>query len=379
MSAFLRLIVLAACGPLAAGGEPVREGNPAPSNVRGAEFPWIHPDFRVTFRVRAPEAGAVAVAGRAADSGMHGSSPYAMERDGDGTWTVTTEPVRPGFHYYELLIDGHRTTDPSSQTFFGWGQPTSGLEVPDPELDFYAFKDVPHGQVAVHWYRSAITGQPRRAYVYSPPGYGKSDAHYPVLYLQHGAGENETSWTWQGKANLILDNLIAAGEAVPMLVVMDCGYAERPGATGPDRRGNEAFGEVLLNDLVPLVDTTYRTRPDRKNRALAGLSMGAGQALSIGFANLDTFASVAAMSGGRSDPLGDTDLSPAELNAQLDLLWLGYGREDGGYDRGVTLHETWEAAGLEHVWSEGPGSHEWQVWRKHLHELAPQLFAAERE
>ena len=170
-------------------------GKPAPSNMRGKKFPMIHQDRRVTFAVTAPDAQKVAVAGHAADSGMNGDTPYPMQKRADGTWEVTTGPVRPGFHYYRLIIDGYPTTDPASQTYFGWAKQTSGLEVPDPELDFYEAKDVPHGEVRVRSYRSKVTGQYRQAYVYTPPGYDSNPTlRYPVLYLQHGSGEDQTSW-----------------------------------------------------------------------------------------------------------------------------------------------------------------------------------------
>jgi enterochelin esterase-like enzyme len=355
-------------------------GKPAPSNVRGKEFPLIHPDRRVTFRVTAPEAKTVAVAGRAADSGMNGNSPHQMQKRADGTWEVTTGPVRPGFHYYELIIDGHRSTDPASQTYFGWAQQTSGLEVPDPELDFYDARDVPHGEVRVRWYRSKTTGQYRQVHVYTPPGY---DSHptlrYPVLYLQHGAGEDQTGWTRQGKANLIMDNLIAEGKARPMLVVMEQGYAVKAGQPAGGTQGNEAFGELVIRDLVPMIDSTYRTLDDRHHRAIAGLSMGAGQAMRIGLANLDRFASIGSFSGGSrafdAKTSYDGVFADSEtVNRKLELLWIGCGTGDRLHPGATSLHQALTAAGVRHVWFEGPGSHEWQVWRKHLHDFAPRLF-----
>ena len=375
----LYIVTLAASAGLAWGQAP--EGQPAPSTVRGKEYPRILPGPRVVFRVEAPAAKQVAVAGRGSDSGMNGNTPYEMKQVEQGVWQVTTGPVRPGFHYYELIIDGLQTNDPASQTFFGWARPTSGLEVPDEALDFYSEQDVPHGEIRIRPYFSKTTGQFRRAYVYTPPGYDAANrARYPVLYLQHGSGENETSWTWQGKANLILDNLIAADKALPMIVVMDQGYAAKPGQeSGPGNRGNEAFEEMVLRDLIPLIDATYRTRVDRHSRAIAGLSMGAGQAMRIGLGNLDKFASVGAFSGGSRnfDPAasyGGVMADAAAFNAKLDLLWIGCGVEDRQYAGAKSLHESLEAAGIEHVWFEGPGSHEWQVWRKHLHAFAPLLF-----
>jgi enterochelin esterase family protein len=345
---------------------------PAPSNVRGREYPRINDDGSVTFRVSAPNAKSVAVAARSADSGMNGNKPFDMKRvDDKGTWEVTTTPVRPGFHYYELIVDGTKMNDPSSETYFGWAQQTSGLEVPDPALDFYSVKDVPHGEVRVAWYKSSVTGETRRAWVYTPPGYDTSGkTKYPVLYLQHGSGENETSWTWQGKANLILDNLLAEKKAVPMLVVMDRGYAVKAGsAPAQGSRGNEAFGDVVVQDLIPAVDARFRTIRDRHHRAIAGLSMGGGQAMQIGMANPALFGTVAALSGATRnfDPKKAAD-------AKLDLLWIGCGQQDGLYKSAVALHQSLESAGVKHAWYEVPGSHEWQVWRKHLNDLAPRLF-----
>ena len=338
---------------------------PAPSNVYGKQYPRIHRDGRVTFQIKLPNAKTVAVAGRGADGGMNGNKPYPMTRSEDGTWTVTTDPVRPGFHYYELIVDGTKMTDPSSETFFGWAQQTSGLEVPDPALSFYETKPVPHGEVVMHLYQSGTTGQFREVYVYTPPEYRTNrNSRFPVLYLQHGSGENERGWTRQGKANLILDNLLAEKKIKPMIVVMEKGYAAKPGADN-----TQAFRDLVVNDLVPEIDRSFRTIANRDSRAVAGLSMGAGQALSIGLANVDKFAYIGAFSGGVQ--------ALRNLNKEipsLRLLWIGYGVEDGGYAGAKQAHESLEKAGVKHVWFEGPGSHEWQVWRKHLHAFAPLLF-----
>jgi enterochelin esterase family protein len=377
--AFYILTLAAGSASLAWGQAP--EGRPAPSTVRGKEYPRIFPGRRVIFRVEAPSAKQVAVAGRGSDSGMNGNTPYEMKEIEKGVWEVTTDPVRPGFHYYELIIDGLHTPDPASQTFFGWARPTSGLEVPDESLDFYSEQDVAHGEIRIRPYFSKTTGRFRRAYVYTPPGYdADNQTRYPVLYLQHGSGENETSWTWQGKANLILDNLIADGTALPMIVVMDQGYAAKPGQeAGAGSRGNEAFEEMVIRDLIPLIDATYRTQTGRHDRAIAGLSMGAGQAMRIGLGNLDKFASVGAFSGGSRNFDPATSYSgvmadAAAFNSKLDLLWIGCGAEDRLYAGAKSLHQSLQAAGIKHTWFEGPGSHEWQVWRKHLHVFAPLLF-----
>src|ERR1022692_403907 len=259
------------------------DSQPATSNVMNAQYPRISSDLGVMFRVTAPGAHAVQVQPGGSDNGL-GKGPYDMVRDDKGVWTVTTPPAVPGFHYYWLLVDGFAANDPSSETYFGYGHQTSAVEVPEKGVDFYDAKDVPHGEVRVRWYRSKTTGMWRHAYVYTPPGYDSGRTRYPVLYLQHGAGEDETGWTKQGRANLILDNLLAAGKATPMLVVMETGYAVKPNAApvaasaGPPRTPN-AFEEVVIDDLIPMIDASYRTLADRDHRGMAGLSMGGMQTL----------------------------------------------------------------------------------------------------
>jgi len=367
-------------------------GKPAPSNVRGGEYPRILADRRVIFRTRLPEAKTVAVRARGNDSGM-GAETYALKAMGEGVWEVTIGPIRSGFHYYELVVDGVAMNDPASLTYFGWARPTSGLEVPDDTLTFYVPKDVPHGEVRIRPYLSKVTGQFRNAYVYTPPGYDQNPSQrYPVLYLQHGSGENETSWTWQGKVNVIMDALIAEKKAQPMLVVMETGYATPVGAapaSAGQRAGGaaqpDAFQEVVLRDLIPTIDASYRTLKDRRNRAIAGLSMGAGQAVRIGFGNPDVFAAVGAFSGGGAGGRGGAAFDRqtayngamadvAAFNKNFDLFWIGFGDLEGGYANGKTLHSTLEADGVKHVWFKTLGSHEWQVWRKSLYDFAPRLF-----
>ncbi len=373
-------IILLTC--LALKAQVASDGQPATSNVRGAEYPKISPDLRVTFQIKAPSAQKVEVMPGGGANGL-GKGPFEMQRAADGTWSATVGPAQPGFHYYWFLVDGVPANDPSSETYFGWGRQSSGLEVPDAALDFYDGKDVPHGDVHIHWYRAATTGQMRRVYVYTPPGYDANPKRrYPVLYLQHGAGESERGWTAQGRANFILDNLIASGKATPMIIVMENGYASKPGvppASG-QLRGNEAFGEVVIRDLIPEIHRSYRTRPDRTQRAIAGLSMGGGQAMNVGLANLDTFSSIGCFSGAVARNLdiktsfGGVFADPAAFNKRVSLLWIGCGREDSLMAGSRALHEALEGAGVQHVWWEGAGLHEWQVWRKHLYEFAQQVF-----
>jgi enterochelin esterase-like enzyme len=352
------------------------EPRPASSNVRGSEYPRVGPDLRVTFRLKAPGAQKVQVHPGGTDNGL-GKGPFDMVKGEDGVWAVTTPPAVPGFHYYWLLVDGVAVNDPGSETFFGWGKQTSGVEIPEKGTDFYDVKDVPHGQVRAIWYRSKVTGTPRRAFVYCPPGYDKDPAkRYPVLYLQHGAGEDERGWSNQGRMNFILDNLLAAGKARPMLVVMDQGYATKVGT----KQGN-AFEEVVLSDLIPAVDAEFRTLTDRDHRAIAGLSMGAGQALQIGLTHLDKFTYVGAFSGaGRKFDVqtsyGGVFKDAPAFNKKVRLLWIGAGTaEEGIYKSSRAMHEALDRVGVRSVFVEQKGTaHEWQTWREALYDFAPRLF-----
>jgi enterochelin esterase-like enzyme len=356
--------------------QPTDDGKPATSNLPGAEYPRVHSDLRVTFRVSAPNAKKVQVIPGGNDNGL-GQGPFDMQRDDKGVWTVTIGPVVPGFHYYWLQVDGFACNDPATQTYFGWNKECSGIDVPDKTLDFYDAKDVPHGDVRAHSYYSKTTAMWRRAMVYTPPDYDKdAQTRYPVLYLQHGMGEGERGWTAQGRANFILDNLIAAKKAQPMILVMENGMvAPRAGAglakPGASSRRNEAFGELVVNDLIPMVDATYRTIPDRVHRAIAGLSMGAGQAMQIGLGNLDKFAYIGSFSGGGVGRPDSSKLEPKPL-----LVWMGAGSiESSRMTSGKTTVETMTKAGIPAVWFEAPGaSHEWQTWRKCLYDFAPRLF-----
>jgi enterochelin esterase-like enzyme len=357
----------------------------AVSNVRDADFPRIHADLRVTFRLKAPAAQSVQVQG---GDGL-GPGPFEMVRDDEGVWTVTTPPVVPGFHYYWLLVDGVAVNDPSSQTYFGYGRPTSGVEVPEPSVDFYEAQDVPHGEVHSHWYFSGMTGKWRQATVYTPPGYdAQIGERYPVLYLQHGAGEDETGWIRQGRANLILDNLVAAGKALPMIVVMDCGYTTQvklpPGTPFSEaiRKTTAAFETFVINELVPMIDGAYRTLADREHRALAGLSMGGMQALHVGLQHLDVFSAIGAFSGvpaGEFEPqtaFGGAFSDPEAFNKKVRLLWMSAGTEEQRFvERVAGFRGMLDGLGIACEAFESPGTaHEWQTWRRSLHAFAPRLF-----
>jgi enterochelin esterase-like enzyme len=356
------------------------DSQPASSNVSGASYPRIHPDLRISFRLKAPDARKVQI--QPGGDGL-GKGPYDMQRGSDGTWTGTIPPAVPGFHYYWLLVDGIQVNDPGSETFFGWGKQTSGVEVPEKGVDFYDIKNVPHGEVRALWYPSKVTGTTRRAMVYTPPGYDvDTGTRYPVLYLQHGAGEDERGWTNQGRLNFILDNLIAAGKARPMIVVMDKGYAQRPGQPFSTRFDFRVFEEALLGDLIPRIDATYRTRADRDHRAMAGLSMGAMQTLQIAPNHLNTFSHIGSFSGLLRDNndmktmFGAAISNPGAFNQQVKLLWLGAGTVEERFIKDLKkINQELDKAGVKHIVYESPGtSHEWQTWRRCLHEFVPRLF-----
>lgn len=356
------------------------DATPAPSNVPRAEHPKVHADGRVTFLLKAADAKKVQLQPGGSDNGL-GAKAFDMDRGDDGQWTVTTPAAVPGFHYYWFVVDGAIVNDPGSETYFGWGRQCSGIDIPEKGVDFYDVKDVPHGEVRALWYHSKVTGKARRAMVYTPPGYDKTTDKYPVLYLQHGAGEDELGWTTQGKANFILDNLLAAKKAKPMIVVMDNGYADKVGQQprGFDFTGFEA---VLTEELIPKIDATYRTQADRDHRALAGLSMGGMQALQIGLKHLDTFSAIGAFSappGNQFDvekSYGGVFADSAAFNKRMKLLWLGAGTAETRFADGLkAMHTALDKKGVKHATFESDGTaHEWQTWRRSLHDFAPRLF-----
>jgi enterochelin esterase-like enzyme len=387
--------------------EPVRaadQASPAATNVPGAPTPSVHADHSITFTFKAPEARTVQVAG---GDGL-GAGPFPMTKDAEGTWKVTTPPAVPGFHYYWFVLDGLSVNDPSSEAFFGYGKETSGVEVPESGAAYYAITDVPHGEVREKRYLSKITGEWRRALVYTPPGYDSNlRTRYPVLILQHGSGEDETGWTRQGRAQFILDNLIASGKARPMIVVMDRGYATRAAmpavrfgsdAPGVDvKTGFSAFEDVIVHDLIPTIDASYRTIPDREHRAMAGLSMGGMQTLFIALHRLDLFAYLGSLSGpiypdlNFKQPLSsvqprpfDTKIayegafaSPSAFNSRVKLFWLGVGTaEPERFRTGIgDAAQALKQAGVRIEYFESAGTaHEWQTWRRSLNDFVPRLF-----
>jgi enterochelin esterase-like enzyme len=371
---------------------------PASSNVLDAKYPPVDSQSRVQIRFKAPEATKVRV--------NFWSGPKAdMEKQPDGFWTIITPPMAPGLHYYTVIVDGAEVSDPGSTAYFGGSKWASAVEVPEAGATYYQPRDVPHGQVRENWYHSRVTGTWRHVLVYTPPAYdAQPKARYPVLYLQHGGGEDETGWTRQGKANFILDNLIASEQAKPMIVVMANGYARRAGRPVPELAGKPfgspemrqamqdmmaAFDDDMTQALIPFIDSTFRTNPDREHRAMAGLSMGGRQTFHITFNHLDLFSYIGGFSGA-VNPFTATDekmdmktafngsmADPVAFSKRVRLLWLGVGTDEPERMKQSIekLHASLEDAKVQHVFWESPGtSHEWQTWRRDLKDFVPRLF-----
>ena len=379
-----------------------QEGNagnfqPASTNVLDSQYPRVDSDSRVQVRIKAPDASHVKI-------NFWSGPKMDMEKQADGFWTVTTPPQAPGLHYYTINIDGAEVSDPGSHSFYGGSKDASAVEVPEAGATYYLPQDVPHGQIREVWYHSSVTESWRRAFVYTPPDYDKNAAvRYPVLYLQHGGGEDETGWTKQGHVNFILDNLIASKSAKPMIIVMANGYARRPGQAVPTMGGPGApadrmramqqmmtsFDDEVTKALIPFIDATFRTIPDRDHRAMAGLSMGGMQTFMVTFNHLDLFSYIGGFSGAggmtmRDGPKPDIKTlyngalaDPAAFAKRVHLLWIGVGTEEPAQMKaGIEgFHTLLQDGKIQHVFYESPGtSHEWQTWRRDLNDFAPRLF-----
>ncbi|MGB9609813.1 MAG: alpha/beta hydrolase-fold protein [Bryobacteraceae bacterium] len=386
-------LVLGLMAGSAAWCQPPADCAPSAYNIPGAAYPCIHKDGSVTFRVWAPEAQKVTV---------RIGKGIEMKKAEDGWWYATSAPQPEGFHYYTLSIDGSIVADPATRTFFGSGFDNSAIEIPAPDEDFYQHRNVPRGEVRQRWYFSTVTQKWRRAYVYTPPDYESNPkARYPVLYLLHGWGENEQGWHNQGRVDVILDNLIAEKKARPMIIVMDNLNAVKPGEDGsifnarwlwPQPPGAQqrpglaaftgaTFTEMMMTDLIPMIERTYRVRTDRESRAMAGLSMGGMQTFITALENLDRFAYIGGFSGSTGWRPG-FDLktahkgvfaNPEEFNRKVKVLFLGIGSEEG--PRTKEFSDVLTKAGIRNVYYVSPRTaHEWLTWRRCLREFAPLLF-----
>ena len=335
-------------------------------NIKGAEWPRVGADGRTYFKIYAPDAERVEISYRG-----------PMTRGNDGWWTyVSEQPEVEGFHYYTLSIDGVTVADKNTRPFFGTGIWASGIEIPAPDRDFYAVKDVPHGLVSESVYYSTVRNEWRRCFVYTPAEYRKGNKKYPVLYLQHGMAEDETGWNNQGRMSAIMDNLIAEGKAVPMIVVMDSGNIEvafnaRSGQSR-DEYGAD-FTDVLLKDIIPHIEKTFRVKADREHRAMAGLSWGGMQTYWTVLPHLDVFSYMGGFSGAGS--LDISKIDPVEFNKKMHVLFMGIGEAEGPARVQATADQLREAGVTNVVTYVSPKTaHEFLTWRRCLREFAPLLF-----
>jgi enterochelin esterase-like enzyme len=358
----------------------IEDFKPSSVNQPGKEFPQVNSEGRVRVQIKAPEAHKVQLDISAVK--------YDLKKDTSGVWTGESAPQDEGFHYYQLWIDGAAVPDPGSLYFYGASRWGSGIEIPAKDQDFYAMKNVPHGQVIEKIYYSKENDAMRRCFIYTPPGYNEdTNKRYPVLYLQHGGGEDETGWSNQGHANLIMDNLIAEGKTVPFIIVMDNGTwrmpqrpagGERP-AQWPPEGWADGFKNTLLKDIIPMIDAGYRTIADPQHRAMAGLSMGGMQTRAITLANPDVFSHVGMFSGG-SISVEDVDKAPG-FKEKVKLVFISYGSRElenprrGSWGDPKENTDKLKEAGMNtHFYVSPQTAHEWQSWRRSLYQFAPLLF-----
>jgi enterochelin esterase-like enzyme len=373
------LVALAILGVVAtAQDKPAPAPSPRPPAMLVS--PEVHPDGSVTFRFRAPNALDVTLA-------REGAEPVPMRKDDQGAWTVTTAPLPPDYYGYSIIVDGVRSIDPSNHLLKPNLLATeNAVHVPGPVSLPWELNDVRHGEIHHHFYKSAVAGDDRDYYVYTPPGYeSAAKKTYPVLYLLHGYSDDASGWSAVGRANVILDNLIAQGKAKPMIVVMPLGYGTMEiidlgwgawGHTDVRDRNFANFRAALLTEVMPQVEGEYRVTKDRNARAIAGLSMGGSESLLTGLNNLDKFAWVGAFSSGGipDDFQKDFPTLDANANQQLRLLWIACGTEDGLITVNRSLREWLKTKGVKVTEIETPGMHTWMVWRRNLSEFAPLLF-----
>jgi enterochelin esterase-like enzyme len=417
LTASVVLLILSSSLGLAQASQPAdaNDWKPSSLNQPGKQYPQVTSDGRVRTSISAPQAHSVLL--------DIGAVKYPLTRGENGVWTGgESKPQDEGFHYYQIWIDGAAVPDPGSLYFYGASRWGSGVECPAKDQDFYALKDVPHGQIRQVLYYSKSTNTTRRCFVYTPPDYDKdATSRYPVLYLQHGGGEDETGWPNQGKTHLIMDNLIAEGKSRPFIIVMDNGGGGGPrrGGQGPGARGPSAaaagepnqprgaagaggsrmggpggfgdfasaFGRVMTEELIPYIDANFRTLADQPHRAMAGLSMGGMQTRQITLRNLDKFSYIGIFSGGSISP-ADVNNTPG-FKEKVKLVFVSYGSRElenrrtggrGGFGGDPKVNaEALKQAGINAVFYVSPNTaHEWQSWRRSLHEFAPLLFTEGR-
>ncbi|MBR5065040.1 MAG: hypothetical protein IKX09_02200 [Oscillospiraceae bacterium] len=330
----------------------------------------------VRFRYYAPEAQKVEVAGC---GGYFSDEKVAMTKGEDGWWSCVISGIKPGFHNHKYWVDGNLMVNPDAPVGYGWFYPINVFDLPGEEDGFWMLKDVPHGDVRMEYYKSSATGRTKLAWVYTPAGYDESDKRYPVLYIQHGVGENEMGWVWQGHINMIADNLIAEGKMEEMIIVMNCGYAFVEGENPVFLPGD--FSKELTEDCIPHIDAEYRTIADRKHRAMAGLSLGSSQAFFIANEHRDLFANLGVFSGGFPivNTFGYWDYTdyyndPEQVNKDFDVLFISGGDDEGYPERTAPVVEAEQKLGVNVIGYHHPGFHVWDVWRFSAREFMQRIF-----
>ena len=399
------LLLMAAFVAVSASAQVTEDFKPASTNQEGKQYPMVNSQRMVRAQISAPEANSVKL--------DIGGVKYEMKKDANGVWTGESAPQDEGFHYYQLNIDGASVPDPGSKYYYGASRWGSGIDIPAADEDFYTVKNVPQGSVNEVYYYSSVTQQMRHGYIYLPAEYyANPTKKFPVLYLQHGMGENETGWGAQGKTGIIMDNLIAAGKAVPFIIFMDNGLnarkpgeqpmgfggprpggqrpqggarpagGQRPRMSGADfakmaRRMGGAFEEVLIKDIIPMVEKNYRVIADADHRAMAGLSMGGMQTHGITLNNPKTFAYVGIFSGGTIGADELTDVPDFKATNKVLFMSAG-GKEKGmaeGEDSVINAAEGLKKIGINaHSYISPETAHEWQTWRRSLYQFAQLLF-----
>ena len=367
------LAVLAAALAARAGPQ-----NPPRTPADTLKSPVIAANGRVTFQLYAPRADAVSLR-------TEGPAPFAnqpMQRNAQGVWTLVTDSLPPDLYIYWFDVDSMSVADPANpRPRINMRTVRTLLDVPGPAAAFFADQPVPHGALAEVWYQSASLGVRRRMHVYTPPGYGAGTTRFPVLYLLHGAGDFDDSWTTVGRANFILDNLIAARKAKPMIIVMPAGHTPRPGGLFSAANADPFVGD-FLGDVIPYVERNYRVLPGRASRAIAGLSMGGWQTLNIGLTNLDKFSQLGVFSSGllRDGEVGTFEQNNAAMlrdpktNGRIGLLWIAIGKDDFLMSRNKATLALFDRYGIRYAYKETEGGHTWPNWRAYLSEFAPLLF-----
>ena len=349
------------------------------TNINAKGYPHVLSDNSVEFKIRSNE--------DLSQMKVSLDPSCRFEKQADGTWMAHTKPLVPGFHYYWFNLGGMELSDPASKSFFGCGRMTSAIDIPEAGCTFYDIKDVPHGKVSIVTYYSKVRTANATMYVYTPANYATSGKRYPVLYIQHGGGEDETGWTLQGKTNYILDNLIVEGKAKEMIVVMSNGNITVPGAGfGYSIEGMKGFEAELTEVIIPFVDQNFRTIADAQHRALSGLSMGGGQSFFVGLQHTELFSYIGVFSTGVFGGIRETKSFDAEAampgllsqhekyNKALKLFYISVGTDDPRLSSTQKAVADMRQAGLNITFNSFPGDHEWQVWRKSLHDFAQKLF-----